>query len=73
MPPIASDEVIRMRRLGALEKFRITRIDRDSPESLQGDELALAPKHREQGRDLVRRKRKFRAREHARIFLENLI
>jgi hypothetical protein len=68
MPLVASDEVIGLRRLAALQEFRVIRVDRDGRRRLWHDELALTAKHREQRRDLLRRKRKFGAREHARIY-----
>ena len=68
----ASDNIIGPRCLRALQELGIARIYRSRQRGGQVIEFALLAEHGEDGSDLVGWKRKFRAREHSRIFFEHL-
>jgi len=70
MTLVAGDDVIGLCGLRAVQKFRVGRVGRNGSRDVRLKELTLIVEHGEHRRDLVRRKRKFRPREHGRVFLE---
>jgi Phosphofructokinase len=69
IPLVAGDEVIRLGGPRAVQEFGIGRIGRDRPGNVREEELPLVAEHGKRGRDILRRKRKFRPREHGCVFL----
>jgi hypothetical protein len=73
MTLVAGDDVIGLCGLRAVQKFRVGRVGRNGSRDVRLKELTLIVEHGERRRDLVRRKRKFRPREHGRVFLEDVL
>ena len=71
MTLVAGDDVIGLCGLRAVQKFRVGRVGRNGSRDVRLKELTLIVEHGEHRRDLVRRKREFRPREHGRVFLED--
>src|SRR5437660_5948846 len=73
LPLVAGDNIIGPRCLRALQELGVARVYRSRQGGSRVIEFALLADQGEDGSDLVGWKRKFRAREHSRIFFEHLV